>query len=195
MITVHDPRDPALVLRFIPEFGNLGNSGGAYLPLASCPGCSTDRVPRAVPMMAVAVLVDLGLYQQHAQLRPPGDAAGTGVGPRRPAVPVEFFEDPGHARDCPTRTPRTRHDPGTRPSGFCSGSVDAGEPASVAASPRHRQAVRLGGRPVVMDPVVNGSERVVRCFLHSSVRPASDPGLVQVDDHGLPKASWAITGR
>ena len=65
LITVHDPDDPAAVLRFIPETGNNGSGGGAYLLLDRCPGCATGRQSCEVPMVSVAGLADLGLYQQH----------------------------------------------------------------------------------------------------------------------------------
>ena len=102
LITVHDPDDLATVLRFIPETGNTGGGGGAYLLLDPCPGCSTNRQSCEVPMMSIAGLADIGLYQQH--VRPPGldeDATDTTVG--RPEVPIEFFDDPGHGPDCPLR--------------------------------------------------------------------------------------------
>src|SRR5690242_6183671 len=67
LIIVYDPDDPATVLRFIPETGNTGIGGGAYLLLDSCPGCSTERESHEVPMMSIAGLADLGLYQQHAR--------------------------------------------------------------------------------------------------------------------------------
>ena len=42
LITVEDPDDPDVVLRFLPETGNTGTGGGAYLLLDACPGCSGD---------------------------------------------------------------------------------------------------------------------------------------------------------
>ena len=52
LITVHDPDDPDAVLRLLPETGNTGTGGGAYLLLDNCPGCSgnphsTGQVPTA----------------------------------------------------------------------------------------------------------------------------------------------------
>jgi hypothetical protein len=102
LITVHDPDDSATVLRFIPETGNTGSGGGAYLLLDLCPGCSTDRQSREVPMMSIAGLADLGLYQQHARSPALGGPA-TDVDGARPEVPIEFFDDPGHAPHCPLR--------------------------------------------------------------------------------------------
>jgi hypothetical protein len=99
LIIVHDPDDPATVLRFIPETGNTGIGGGAYLLLDSCPGCSTERESHEVPMMSIAGLADLGLYQQHARsLTPDGLTADPLL-----ENPIEFFDDPGHASACPLR--------------------------------------------------------------------------------------------
>lgn len=100
LITVHDP-DATAVLRFIPEPGNTGYGGGAYLLLGPCPGCSSDAecgdpaTVGDVPTVSVAILADLGrsaLTPHH------GDG-----GPHTGEVPVEFFDDPGHALDCPLR--------------------------------------------------------------------------------------------
>jgi hypothetical protein len=44
LITVADPDDPEVVLRFVPETGNTGIGGGAYLLLDACPGCGRIRV-------------------------------------------------------------------------------------------------------------------------------------------------------
>ena len=89
----------AWALRLIPETGNAGVGGGAYLLLDTCPGCGTGPHARGeVPMVAITGLADLGNYQ-HAQrlhLDPP-------------PVPVEFFDDPAHAPDCPLRSPTTPH--------------------------------------------------------------------------------------
>ena len=52
LITVEDPGDPAVVLRLLPETGNIGTGGGAYLLLDACPGCSRDRDSGDVPVMA-----------------------------------------------------------------------------------------------------------------------------------------------
>jgi hypothetical protein len=102
LVTVCDPDDPATVLRFIPETGNVGAGGGAYLLLDSCPGCSTDRQSREVPMRSVAGLADLGMYQLQVrpsiQLEPVPTPTETDA-----EVPIEFFDDPGHAPDCPLR--------------------------------------------------------------------------------------------
>jgi hypothetical protein len=102
LITVHDPDDPATVLRFIPETGNTGSGGGAYLLLDLCPGCSTDRQTGEVPMMSIAGLADLGLYQQRTRSPVLGGPA-TSVDGVRPEVPIEFFDDPGHDPHCPLR--------------------------------------------------------------------------------------------
>jgi hypothetical protein len=84
-----------IVLRFIPEPGTLGTAGGAYLLLAACPGCSEPDAVRGVPMLSVADLADLA--------RSPIAAPGGGLEPDPDHVPVEFFDDPGHAPDCPLR--------------------------------------------------------------------------------------------
>jgi len=103
LITVHDPDvpdNPAAVMRFIPEPGNTGYGGGAYLLLAPCPGCSNlarrggPEPLGEVPTVSVAVLADLS----GALTSPDSDE---GFDPER--VPVEFFDDPGHALDCPLR--------------------------------------------------------------------------------------------
>ena len=95
LITVYDPDDPVAVWRFVPEPGNTGVGGGAYLLLTACPGCSTPHAERDVPMLSVAVLADL---------------ARSPIASRRDSeeldlerVPVEFFDDPGHAPTCPIR--------------------------------------------------------------------------------------------
>ena len=44
------------MLRFIPEPGNTGGDGGAYLLLAACPGCSRPGAVRDVPTLSVATL-------------------------------------------------------------------------------------------------------------------------------------------
>lgn len=99
LIIVDDPDDPAMVLRLIPETGNTGAGGGAYLLLDSCPGCSTGRESHEVPMMSIAGLADLGLYQQQAHsLTADGFTADTLLD-----NPIEFFDDPGHASGCPLR--------------------------------------------------------------------------------------------
>jgi len=108
LIIVHDPDDPATVLRFIPETGNTGSGGGAYLLLDPCPGCSTDQQPHEVPMMSIAGLADLGIYQQRAPSFSAAEvvAAEVVVAESSAAqldVPIEFFDDPGHAPQCPLR--------------------------------------------------------------------------------------------
>lgn len=103
LITVRDPDDPAIVLRFIPETGNTGGGGGAYLLLDSCPVCSTDQQPREVPMMSVAGLADLGHYQQQHTGRATTSGPTTVTAERHPEVPVEFFDDPTHDPHCPLR--------------------------------------------------------------------------------------------
>ena len=90
LITVQDPDDPTVLLRFIPEPGNTG----AYLLLAACPACSRlDRV-RKVPTLSIACLADLG-----------AGAASTDGGRRYEPdqVAVEFFDDLQHEPDCPLR--------------------------------------------------------------------------------------------
>jgi hypothetical protein len=97
LITVDDPDDPYGGLRFIPETGNTGIGGGAYLLLDTCPGCgSGPRARGEVPMVAITGLADLGNYQHALRLN---------LDP--PPVPVEFFDDPAHAPDCPLRSPTT----------------------------------------------------------------------------------------
>ncbi len=98
-ITVHDPDETATVLNFVPETGNIGTGGGAYLLLQPCPGCAEPQAPHDVPLVSIAGLADLGLYE-----------ILTGTGRPHPSetdwldvldVPVEFYGDPGHASDCP----------------------------------------------------------------------------------------------
>jgi hypothetical protein len=87
LITVDDPDDPDVVLRFIPETGNIGTGGGAYLLLDACPGCNSDpRNSGDVPVVAISGLAELGHYQHCLRLN---------LEP--PPVPVEFFDDPAHA--------------------------------------------------------------------------------------------------
>jgi hypothetical protein len=57
-ITVQDPGDPDIVLRLIPEPGNLGTAWGAYLLLAACSACSEPNVVREVPILSVTDLAD-----------------------------------------------------------------------------------------------------------------------------------------
>lgn len=99
LITVDDADDPDGGLRFIPETGNAGVGGGAYLLLDACPGCGGDSHARGeVPMRAIFRLADLGHYHhtQRLHLEPP-------------PVPVEFFDDPAHAPACPRRSPTPAH--------------------------------------------------------------------------------------
>jgi hypothetical protein len=98
LITVHDPDDAGVVLRFVPETGNTGTGGGAYLLLDACPGCGGDSHSGDVPMVAITGLADLGHY--HHCLRLNLDPS---------PLPVEFFDDPAHAPDCPRRPPGTQH--------------------------------------------------------------------------------------
>lgn len=93
LIIVYDPDDDGAVLRFIPEPGNTGAGGGAYLLLDACPGCSSPDTVREVPMLSVACLTDLALHP----------ATPTDAEPDLDLVPVEFFDDPAHAPDCPLR--------------------------------------------------------------------------------------------
>jgi hypothetical protein len=102
LITVHDPDDSSTVLRLIPETGTTGTGGGAYLVLHPCPGCSTERQPCDVPMISIAGLADLGLYQ-HEDTSPIPGYVSTGDTSGRGEVPIEFFGDPGHLADCPLR--------------------------------------------------------------------------------------------
>jgi hypothetical protein len=95
LVTVQDPDDPTVQLRFIPEPGNTGTGGGAYLLLTPCPGCSLPDAVREVPTMSVASLADLG----DALVASP---AG-GLKDELDQVPVEFFDDPGHTLSCPLR--------------------------------------------------------------------------------------------
>jgi hypothetical protein len=99
LITVHDPDDAGVVLRLLPETGNTGTGGGAYLLLDNCPGCNTDpHSTGQVPMAAITGLADLGHYQHCLRLN---------LEP--PPVPIEFFDDPAHAPDCPLRSPTREH--------------------------------------------------------------------------------------
>ena len=98
LIAVADPGDPEVVLRFLPETGNTGLGGGASLLLDACPGCGSDPRSGKVPVAAISGLAELGHYQHSLRL---------GLDP--PPVPVEFFDDPAHAPDCPLRrSPTTR---------------------------------------------------------------------------------------
>jgi hypothetical protein len=100
LITVEDPDDPDVVLRFLPETGNTGTGGGAYLLLDACPGCSGDpRSSGEVPVVAITGLADLGHYQHCLRLN---------LDP--PPVPIEFFDDPAHAPDCPWRSSEVGHE-------------------------------------------------------------------------------------
>ena len=57
VIAVEDPDDPDIVLRFLPETGNTGTGGGAYLLLDACLGCSGDPASRGeVPVAAITGL-------------------------------------------------------------------------------------------------------------------------------------------
>lgn len=109
LITVHDADpvpavadvgvgqlDASRAWRFVPEVGNTGSCGGAYLLLDSCALCGAE-----VPMAAISTLADLGLYVEQAGPRSPvapdpGDEDGL-----RAEVPIEFFDDPGHLPGCP----------------------------------------------------------------------------------------------
>ena len=94
LITVQDPDDPTVLLRFIPEPGNTGTGGGAYLLLAACPACSRPDRVREVPTLSIACLADLGA----------GAASADGGRRYEPdQVAVEFFDDPQHEPDCPLR--------------------------------------------------------------------------------------------
>jgi hypothetical protein len=77
------------------ERGARGTGGGVYLLLAACPACSELDAVRDVPMLSVADLADLA--------RSPLDSPGGGQEPDPDQVPVEFFDDPEHALDCPLR--------------------------------------------------------------------------------------------
>ena len=55
-----------------------------------------------MPVVAITGLADLGHYQHCLRLH---------LDP--PPVPIEFFDDPAHAPDCPLRSPTTeREKPG-----------------------------------------------------------------------------------
>lgn len=70
MITVDDPDDRDLMLRFSPETGNTGLSGGAYLLLDVCPGCGGHpRTRGEVPMVAITGLAELGNYRHRLKPR------------------------------------------------------------------------------------------------------------------------------
>lgn len=105
---MYDPDDTTTVWRFIPETGNNGAAGGSYLLLDECPGCARGTGQGAggsdgskVPMASIANLADLGLYLEY--IRPTDERARPRRQRRRPEVPIEFFNDPGHARGCPLR--------------------------------------------------------------------------------------------
>ena len=95
LITVQDPDDSTVQLRFIPEPGNTGTGGGAYLVLTPCPGCSLPDAVREVPTLSVACLADLGD-------RPRAPSA-IGAELNLEQTPVEFFDDPAHRPSCPLR--------------------------------------------------------------------------------------------
>jgi hypothetical protein len=96
---VADPGDPEVVLRFLPETGNTGIGGGAYLLLDACPACGSDPHSEDVPVVAISGLAELGHYQHCLRLKR-----------EPPPVPVEFFDDPAHAPNCPLRrSPTTGH--------------------------------------------------------------------------------------
>jgi len=95
LIIVQDPDDPTVLLRFIPEPGNTGTGGGAYLLLTACPGCSRPDYVREVPTLSVACLADLG----DRSLAP----SAVGVELNLEQTPVEFFDDPAHRPSCPLR--------------------------------------------------------------------------------------------
>jgi hypothetical protein len=95
---VHDPDGAGVVVCFLPETGNIGTGGGAYLLLDACPGCGADPHSGQVLAAAIYGLADLGYYQHCLWLH------------LDPApVPVEFFDDPARAPDCPLRSPRGDH--------------------------------------------------------------------------------------
>ena len=96
---MEDPDDPDIVLCLVPEIGNTGTGGGAYLLLDACPGCSGDPHSGDVPVVAITGLADLGHYQHRLRLH---------LDP--PPVPIEFFDDPAHASACPRRAPATEHE-------------------------------------------------------------------------------------
>jgi hypothetical protein len=98
LITVHDPDDPNVVLCVLPEIGNTGTGGGAYLVLDACPGCGPDPRSGQVPVATIYGLADLDYYQHRVRLH---------LDP--PALPVEFFDDPANAPDCPLRSAHDDH--------------------------------------------------------------------------------------
>jgi hypothetical protein len=101
LITVHDPDDPEVVLCLLPETGDTGIGGGAYLLLDACPGCGVDPQSGQVPVATIYGLADLGYYQHCRRLH---------LAP--PALPGEFFDDPAHTPDCPLRSCRDDHGSG-----------------------------------------------------------------------------------
>lgn len=119
LIGVHEPDpDPCgpsgpagegRVWRFVPETGNTGLGGGAYLLLDECPaGCgggnpSFGPGEGMVPMVSVSMLADLGRYLEFTRPVPHGGPDPDDGEDERPEVPVEFFDDPGHGTGCPMR--------------------------------------------------------------------------------------------
>ena len=88
----------------MPETGNIGTGGGAYLLLDACPGCSGDPPSGDVPVMAIAGLADLGHYQHClcTSIRPRCLSSSSTIPPTPPAAH-------GHHQRPSTRTRGERH--------------------------------------------------------------------------------------
>ena len=115
LITVHDPDDPTAVLRFIPEPGNTGTGGGAYLLLDACPGCSDRTTVREVPTLSIAGLADLGHYHHrlagHPRHRPDRYPSSSSTTPSTHRIVRSDDRNPPAPRLC-RRSPRS---PGCTP--------------------------------------------------------------------------------
>lgn len=103
------PGGEGRVWRFVPEIGNTGLGGGAYLLLDECPAGCGGADPSfgvgggIVPMVSVSTLADLGRYLEFTRLVADGDPDPDEGEDDRPEVPVEFFDDPGHGTGCTMR--------------------------------------------------------------------------------------------
>jgi hypothetical protein len=101
LITVENVDDPDVVLRFIPETGNTGTGGGAYLLLDACPGCSGGSCGvREIPVAAATGLADLGDYQHCLRLNldPPQCLSSSSMTP--PTCPYAPFGHRPASREC-----------------------------------------------------------------------------------------------
>ena len=94
LITVQDPDDPTVLLRFIPEPGNTG-TGAA--PISCSP--PARRAVGSTGSVRYRPCRSRVLPTSARELPQPTAAAGTS--PIRYAV--EFFDDPQHEPDCPLR--------------------------------------------------------------------------------------------